>query len=283
MGLLCLGPGLRAACSSRNPNSAGRAPHSHPTEAPFWRRRAPTQFPAPWTRHFQGRWGRRWARVPSRIPAPRPQSAHNRRQARHPGMQGSWACPGAPSQVRGATDGHPQNSLPGITREPNVALRARRRSPQPRPASRPRYTGGPGAPRLPRCPVLPPQRGRTLTRRRRPTRPVPGAQHRGSEEKAKKDAEKESQISLELATFPKPSQSPVQPPPPPPGRQGAQRAAGTRWPGYGAGWEAPRRRALARTLEKSAEHWPLESHQLSAPSSRRRACPAPLSPSAWAA
>lgn len=84
-------------------------------------------------------------------------------------------------------------------------------------------------PPLPRSSGLPAQRGRTLTRRRRPTRPVPDAQSRGSEVNAKKDAE-ESQISLELATFPKPSQSPVQPPPPPPGRQGAQREAGTRWP-----------------------------------------------------
>lgn len=88
-------------------------------------------------------------------------------------------------------------------------------------------------PPLPRSSGLPAQRGRTLTRRRRPTRPVPDAQSRGSEVIAKKDAEKESQISLELATFPKPSQSPVQPPPPPPppGRQGAQRETRTRWPG----------------------------------------------------
>ncbi|KAK2492680.1 hypothetical protein MC885_007018, partial [Smutsia gigantea] len=44
--------GLRAANTSRSPNSAGRAPNSHPTEAPFWRRRAPAQFPATPTRHF---------------------------------------------------------------------------------------------------------------------------------------------------------------------------------------------------------------------------------------
>lgn len=120
-GLLCPGPGLRAACSSRNPNSTGRAPHSHPTEAPFWRRRAPTQFPALGTRHFQGRWGRCCARVPSRSLAARPQGAHNRRQARLPGMQGSWAVSRAPSQLRGATDRRPQNSSLGITGEPSVA------------------------------------------------------------------------------------------------------------------------------------------------------------------
>lgn len=70
-GPLRLGPGLRAASSSGNPKSAGCAPRSHPTGAPFWRRRAPTQSPAPPTRHFQGRWDRCCARVPSRSPAPR--------------------------------------------------------------------------------------------------------------------------------------------------------------------------------------------------------------------
>lgn len=217
--------------------------------------------------------------------AARPQGAHNRRQAPHPGMQGSRVGPGTQSERRGATDRRPQNRAPG-SRARRIEPRGAASSPAGLPPSPPRQ---PGPRRLPRCParlprgpVLPPRSKRALTRRRRPTGPVPDAQGRGSEKTTKKAAEKGTLLSLDLATFLKPSQSPVQPPPPL-GRQGAQRAAGAQRPGEGAGWEAPRRWVPARTLKKSLEHRALDPHRRSVPSCPRRACPAPLSPSAWEA
>lgn len=70
-GLLGPEPGLRVASSSRNPTTAGRAPHSHPTEAPFRRRRERAQSPAPPTRDLRGLWDRRRAQVTSRSRAAR--------------------------------------------------------------------------------------------------------------------------------------------------------------------------------------------------------------------
>lgn len=111
------------------------------------------------------------------------------------------------------------------------------RSPQPRPASGPRRRGGPGAPRLPRRlarlprgPVLPRRRGRALTGGEATFQP--GA--RRPEPRKQKEGEERLREATALAgalDSQKPSQSPVQWPPPPPGRQGAQWAAGARWPG----------------------------------------------------
>lgn len=83
-GLLCPGPGLHAASTSRNPNSAGRAPNSHPTEAPFWRRRAPAQSPAPGpdTSGTVGQTPRSGSFPQPGCPAP----ARAQQAARHPGM-----------------------------------------------------------------------------------------------------------------------------------------------------------------------------------------------------
>lgn len=129
-------------------------------------------------------------------------------------------------------------------------------SPQPRPASRPRRRGGPGAPRLPRClarlprgPGLPPRRGRALTRGEATFQP--GA--RSPESRKQKEGEERRRKDTALARAldsQKPSQSPVQPPPPP-GRQGAQWVAGARRPGQGTDWEAPKRRAPAHTSQKA--------------------------------
>lgn len=195
-GLLCPGPGLHAASTSRNPNSAGRAPHSHPTEAPFWRRRAPAQSPAP-RPDTSGTVGQ----TPRSGPFPQPgcrAPARAQQAARHPGMQGSGAGPGAPSKARamGRNRQAPPEQGAGNHRGAERGTVSPGRSPQPRSASRPRRTGGHGAPRLPRCrarlprgPVLPPRCGRALPVERRPSSPVPDAQSRGSK-KAKKDAEK---------------------------------------------------------------------------------------------
>lgn len=212
-----------------------------PPRSPFWRRRASTRSPAPATRHFQGRWGRSCAQVPSRSTAARPQGAHNRRQAPHPGMQGSRTGPGAPSQRRDATARRPQNRAPGTTRDPSAAHGAPGRSPQPRPASRPRalaareLRASPAA-RLgcPRAPSSRPGVGELrLAGGDLPARcPTPRAD--GARRKRRKT--RRSHCFLRGSRLSRPSQSSVQPPP---GRQGAERAARAQWEGWGLGWGSP--------------------------------------------
>lgn len=223
-----------------------------PPRSPFWRRRASTRSPAPATRHFQGRWGRSCAQVPSRSTAARPQGAHNRRQAPHPGMQGSRTGPGAPSQRRDATARRPQNRAPGTTRDPSAAHGAPGRSPQPRPASRPRalaareLRASPAA-RLgcPRAPSSRPGVGELrLAGGDLPARcPTPRAD--GARRKRRKT--RRSHCFLRGSRLSRPSQSSVQPPP---GRQGAERAARAQWEGWGLGWGSPTLRVPpARTSE----------------------------------
>lgn len=212
-----------------------------PPRSPFWRRRASTRSPAPATRHFQRRWGRSCAQVPSRSTAARPQGAHNRRQAPHPGMQGSRTGPGAPSQRRDATARRPQNRAPGTTRDPSAAHGAPGRSPQPRPASRPRALAArelraSAAARLgcPRAPSSRPGVGELrLAGGDLPARcPTPRAD--GARRKRRKT--RRSHCFLRGSRLSRPSQSSVQPPP---GRQGAERAARAQWEGWGLGWGSP--------------------------------------------
>ena len=208
-GLLCPGPGLRSASSTRNPNSAGRAPHSHPTKAPFRRRRARAQPPAPPTR---GRWGR------PRASGPLPQSgcpgrrAHNRR---HPGIRGSGAGPATGSQRRGAKGRRPKPRAPATTgkpstgTEPGGAAHSPGRPPALAADAAPELRASPAA-RL-GCPGAPsslPGVGELRLAEKRPSSPVPDAQSRGSDEKAKKDAEKGTPPGLGLATSRSPPEVP---------------------------------------------------------------------------
>ncbi|KAJ8778398.1 hypothetical protein J1605_013585 [Eschrichtius robustus] len=208
-GLLCPGPGLRSASSTRNPNSAGRAPHSHPTKAPFRRRRARAQPPAPPTR---GRWGR------PRASGLLPQSgcpgrrAHNRR---HPGIRGSGAGPATGSQRRGAKGRRPKPRAPATTgkpstgTEPGGAAHSPGRPPALAADAAPELLASPAA-RL-GCPGAPsslPGVGELRLAEKRSSSPVPDAQSRGSDEKAKKDAEKGTPPGLGLATSRSPPEVP---------------------------------------------------------------------------
>lgn len=153
--LRLLGPGLRATSSSRNPKSAGCAPLSHPTEAPFWRSRAPTQCPAPQTRRFQAPGDRCCARVPSRSPAvrqpgPKARTTGGRHRTQECRARGLAPAPGH-------RDGARRTGAPRAGHRDAPGSRARRMEPRAQPAARPasrsRRPGSLGAPRLPRCPA----------------------------------------------------------------------------------------------------------------------------------
>lgn len=163
-----------------------------------------------------------------------------------------------------------------------------RRSPQPRSASRPRRTGGPGAPRLPRClarlprgPVLPPRCGRARLVERRPSSPVPDAQSRRSKKKAKKDAE-ETLLWLGLSTRRNLPKVPSSRRRRRPAGRGHSRQPGRRGRARGplGGPQAPSSRSY---LAESPEHPASDSRQHPSPSCLHRASPALLSPSALAA
>lgn len=233
-GLLCPGPGLHAASTSRNPNSAGRAPHSHPTEAPFWRRRAPAQSPAPRpnTSGTVGQTPRSGLCPQPGCPAP----ARIQQAARHPGIQDLGA-----GRVKGATDGAQPTGAPRTGRGRPPGNRARHREPAAQPAAlvgfppspyrRPRSSLPPPLPGsaapgpCPPAPVWAISAGGAATFQPGARRPEPRKQEEGEERRREGDTALAGALHSQ-----KPSQSPVQPPPPP-GRQGAQWAAGARWPG----------------------------------------------------
>ncbi|XP_025299818.1 basic salivary proline-rich protein 1-like [Canis lupus dingo] len=204
------------------------------------------------TRRFRDR-----ARVPSRSRAAGPRRAHNRRhgaQERRRPVKGAAAGahpPGAPGTGRGGPRGAERGPVsPG-------------RSPQPPPASRPRCTGGHGAPRLPRrgarLPPGPSSRPAVGELRRwrlegRPSSPVRDAQRRESTKAAKKDAGKGALLWLGLS-------APRNPPQVPSGRRRRRRRrpAGRGHSGQpGRGGRAggrdgspPRRRVPASTSQKA--------------------------------
>lgn len=153
---LCLGPGLRGAGSSRNPNSTGRAPHSHPIEAPFWRRRARLNLrlpglgtsrddgadaelrslPTAWLPGLQarttgGRHGPQECRAQRLAPAPRHRDGARRTGVPRTGLQGPPGSPARRTEPEGATrsPGRP----PALATQAAPELRASRAAPGLRP------------------------------------------------------------------------------------------------------------------------------------------------------
>ncbi|XP_027828049.1 putative uncharacterized protein FRMD6-AS1 [Ovis aries] len=217
-GLLGPEPGLRVASSSRNPTTAGRAPHSHPTEAPFRRRRGRAQSPAPPTRDSRGRWDRLRSPPAAGLPGPaRAQQA----APRHSGLK-SW--PRRPGTATGR-DGQASPARP-----PGSRARAPIPGSQPTvPASLPPRRRG--CPRLctflvarlgcPEAPFSLPGVGELRLAKKRPSF------QSGARRPALREREEERRGEGDTAwtgarDFQKPSRGPVPPPPLPPGRQGAE-------------------------------------------------------------
>ena len=221
-GLLGPEPGLRVASSSRNPTTAGRAPHSHPTEAPFRRRRERAQSPAPPTRDLGDCGTDAALKSPPAAGLPGPARA----QQAAPRNSGLKSWPRRPGTATGR-DGQASPARP-----PGSRARA------PIPGSQPAVPAGlpprrRGCPRLcaflaarldcPEAPSSLPGVGELRLAEKRPSfqsgarRPELRERGEGEERRGEGDT-----AWAGASDFQKPSRGPVQPPPPPPGRQGAE-------------------------------------------------------------
>lgn len=218
-------------CRPRPPLASHRGPLLAPP--------SPSSISGSQTRHFRdGGADAALGSLPAaRLPGPGARTTGGT-APRNPGFRG-W--PRRP--VKGATDGAQPTGAPRTGRRRPPGNRARHREPAAQPAAR---VGLPPSPhRRPRSSAPPPLPG-SAAPGPCPPAPVwasfaggaatfqPGSrrpEQRKQEEGEERRREGDTALAGALHSQ-KPSQSPVQPPPPPPpGRQGAQWAAGARWPG----------------------------------------------------